>query len=477
MVSAAPETHDACISCHDSTTGALIGSAFGNPTPTDCTTCHTESWETKHTTDPGHTGITVAATTCGGSCHDDTLVSAAPETHDACISCHDSGDGTLIGSAFGNPTPTDCTTCHTESWETKHTTDPGHTGITVAATTCGGSCHDDTLVSAAPETHDACISCHDSGDGTLIGSAFGNPTPTDCTTCHTESWETKHTTDPGHTGITVAATTCGGSCHDDTLVSAAPETHDACISCHDSTTGALIGSAFGNPTPTDCTTCHTESWETKHTTDPGHTGITVAATTCGGSCHDDTLVSAAPETHDACISCHDSGDGTLIGSAFGNPTPTDCTTCHTESWETKHTTTAYDHLDIVTVTGTEGTTAPAGACGGCHSNPPPLVDNADARVHNFCISCHDATNGSLINSAAGKSAPGNCETCHVNKESHGSIDHEAYGYIMDSSTLPGCQSCHVGDTSAGGVHEGCFNCHDTGNMPNLRTDNVISTNL
>ena len=68
----------------------------------------------------------------------------------------------------------------------------------------------------------------------------------------------------------------------------------------------------------------------------------------------------------------------------------------------------------------------------------------------------------------GASAPGNCETCHINKEAHGNIDHEAYGYIMDSSTLPGCQSCHVGDTSTGGVHSDCTNCHTT--PPDLKNN-------
>ena len=141
-----------------------------------------------------------------------------------------------------------------------------------------------------------------------------------------------------------------------------PETHNACVSCHAPADGSLIGSAIGNPTPTDCTTCHTGTWEEEHTSDPGHTGIVVASTSCA-TCHDDTLMDANPETHNACVSCHAPADGSLIGSAIGHPSPTDCTTCHDGTWEAEHPTTAYDHLDIVTVTGTEGTSAPAGPCG------------------------------------------------------------------------------------------------------------------
>ena len=470
LVSAAPETHNACTSCHDSGSGSLIGSAVGNPTPTDCTTCHTGTWETTHTNDPGHTGIVVASTTCA-DCHDDTFVSAAPETHNACTSCHDAGTGALIGSAIGNPSPTDCTTCHTGTWETTHANDPGHTGIVVASTTCA-DCHDDTLVSAAPETHDACISCHDSGTGALIGSAIGNPTPTDCTTCHTGTWETTHTTDPGHTGITVVGTTGCADCHDDTLVSTASDTHNACISCHDSGTGALIGSAIGNPSPTDCITCHTGTWETTHTTDPGHTGIVVATTSCA-DCHDDTLVSAAPETHDACTSCHDAGTGALIGSAIGNPTPTDCTACHTDPFDTIHA--AYVH------TVAEGANdlsfdPPGTLCSSCH-----VVSNwteIEGTEHNVatngagsCATCHNSSRQEVIDAITLGANPTNCLDCHSNKNLtvHGNVDHVSLGYVILGATS--CASCHDPGGAANATiditHSGnCTLCHTT--IPNLQ---------
>ena len=68
------------------------------------------------------------------------------------------------------------------------------------------------------------------------------------------------------------------------------------------TTGALLGSATGKFAPGDCTTCHSGNWDALHpTTAFDHSGlVTVGTTSCTG-CHDDTLISAAAETHNACI--------------------------------------------------------------------------------------------------------------------------------------------------------------------------------
>ncbi len=68
----------------------------------------------------------------------------------------------------------------------------------------------------------------------------------------------------------------------------------------------------------DCITCHTNTWETDHPTTAFNHGnlVTVGATGCA-DCHSDTLVSAATETHNACVSCHDANTGVLIGSAVG----------------------------------------------------------------------------------------------------------------------------------------------------------------
>ena len=188
------------------------------------------------------------------------------------------------------------------------------------------------------------------------------------------------------------------------------------------------------------------------------------------SCHENQLDGPETTTHlEDCSNCHNTSTGALV-TTLGTDTQTfstggDCTTCHTGTWEAEHPTTAYDHLNIVTVTGTVGA-AGAGPCGGCHSDPPPLVDNADSTVHNACISCHNSTTGALFGSGFGKSAPGNCETCHIDKPSHGSVDHVATSRVI----LPvsgTCDTCHDASADDGNfvdpanslVHDACTTCH------------------
>ncbi len=592
LVSAAAETHNACTSCHDAGTGALIGAAIGQTGSGDCTTCHSGSWDALHpTTATNHSVIVTVGTTGCADCHDDTLVSGATTTHNACTSCHDAGSGALIGSAFGQSGSGDCATCHTGTWDALHpTTATDHGGIvTVAATSCA-SCHDDTLVSAAAETHNTCTSCHDAITGDLISLAVSKTTPGDCTTCHTTtfkaihtahahtvelaaedlsfdppgqlcsnchvvanwteidtiehnvptngadscatchnsprqevvdaitlgtnpticldchsgklltphgnvdhlalgyvtvgatpcltchdpgsaanatvtvthmdncalchttipdllsgvptsgdcvtchsgSWEAEHTPELSHTTlVTVGATSCA-VCHDDTLVSAATTTHNTCGSCHDAN-GGLISSAVGTTFATggDCATCHGSAWETLHpTTNFDHSGIvTVAATGCA-SCHDDTLISAAAETHNACASCHDATSGALIGSAIGQTAPGDCTSCHSGTWDSLHPTTTFDHSSLVTVAAT--------SCADCHDD---TLISAAAETHNTCASCHDAATGALIGSATGQSGAGDCATCHSGSweaEHTPELSHTALVTVGATD----CASCH-----------------------------------
>ena len=276
----------------------------------------------------------------------------------------------------------------------------------------------------------------------------------DCATCHTGTWAGTHTTDPGHTGITVGATGCA-DCHTDTLVSAATDTHNACTSCHDTTSGALIGAAVGNPTPTDCTTCHTGTWAGTHTTDPGHTGITVGATSCA-SCHSDTPFIDPGDTtnHNACVSCHDTASGALTGSAVGNPTPTDCATCHTGTWDALHTN--HGHTVALGAADLSGGTS----CGTCHTaanwTEIDTKHNIDTNGAGSCATCHNSARQEVIDAIALAANPTNCLPCHTDK----SIPHAAHitaGYV----TVGGVQD-YYGTT--------CASCHDTGGTVNETVD-------
>ena len=340
-----------CATCHLSTRQEVIDALALGATPTYCLDCHSELYLTRHV---DHVALDyVTDTTTCLSCHDSDSVNNGTVTAihlNNCLHCHT--DKTSLALQPGVPVGGgECVTCHTGSWDVEHTPAIDHTVlVTVGSTSCA-LCHDDTLVSAAPETHDACGSCHDANGG-LLGSAFGTSFAIsgDCTRCHTGTWEAEHTPATDHTGlVTVAATSCA-DCHDDTLVSAATTTHNACSSCHDAATGALIGSAIGQTGSGDCTSCHTGTWDALHpTTTTDHSVlVTVGASSCA-SCHDDTLISAATDTHNDCTSCHDATTGALIGSAVGNPAPTDCATCHTGTWEALHPTTTTDHSVLVTV--------------------------------------------------------------------------------------------------------------------------------
>ncbi len=90
----------------------------------------------------------------------------------------------------------------------------------------------------------------------------------------------------------------------------------------------------------DCAACHGGTWDVEHTPAIDHTALVTVGTTDCANCHNDTLVSAAAETHNACGSCHDA-DGGLVGTAIGTNFTAggDCTTCHTSTWES----TASDH--------------------------------------------------------------------------------------------------------------------------------------
>ena len=318
---------DSCSTCHNSPRQEVIDAIARGVDPTICLDCHSGKLLTIHGSgDHVALGYVTVAASCL-TCHDPGAAANATVavTHlENCNFCHTTIPTLQAGVPAGGG---DCATCHSGTWDAEHTPAIDHTSLVTVGSTGCADCHDDTLVSAAAETHSACASCHDI-DGGLISTAVGQDFTTggDCATCHGSAWDALHpTTNFDHGGIvTVGATGCA-DCHDDTLISAAAETHNACNSCHDATTGALIGSAIGQTAPGDCTTCHSGTWDALHPTTAYDHGVivTVAATSCA-SCHDDTLVSAAAETHNACNSCHDAATGALIGSAIGQAAPGDC---------------------------------------------------------------------------------------------------------------------------------------------------------
>jgi hypothetical protein len=473
-----PKVHNDCLSCHD-TDGVLQGRAAGKSFAVggDCATCHDESFGSIHPADIDHSGIVTTSGTQCGTCHTSTLLidPADPKVHNGCSTCHDT-DGGLIGSAIGASAPGNCNTCHGADFTTVHPDTVDHTALVTAGTTSCGTCHTSTLLvdPADPKVHNDCLSCHNT-DGGLIGRAAGKTFAVggDCATCHTEAFGTIHPSGIDHSGIVTTNGTQCGTCHTSTLLvdPADPKVHNDCSSCHDAQ-GALIGSAIGASAPGNCNTCHGADFTTIHPDDIDHTAVvTVAGTSCGGSCHSNQppLVDPAdPKVHNACTSCHDT-DGGLVSYAIGQTFAAggNCATCHTESFESIHPDTVDHSLAIQLSTD----------CAGCHSAPPPLIDAGDPTVHNSCSSCHD-TEGGLISLAAGNPAPNECITCHGNDlgslhpssgTSHVATPGSDYvvlfaagshdsAMVGDGAVLVNCLSCH--SDNLGSVHDNnCSTCH------------------
>jgi hypothetical protein len=208
------------------------------------------------------------------------------------------------------------------------------------------------------------------------------------------------------------------------------------------------------------------------TTTFNHGGlVTVGATDCA-SCHDDTLVSAAADTHNACVSCHDTNNGALIGSAIGQSGLGDCTTCHNCTWDALHPN--HGHTVALGAADLSG----GMSCGNCHAVANwTEIDTKHNVVTNgagSCATCHSSSRQEVIDALTLGANPTNCLPCHSDKTvAH--ADHVAAGYV----TVGGiqdvygttCASCHdpggASDATVAVTHNGdCALCHTT--IPNLR---------
>jgi predicted CXXCH cytochrome family protein len=246
------------------------------------------------------------------------------------------------------------------------------------------------------------------------------------------------------------------------------------VKFYDSEGGFTDTSPTSSPTGI-CQVCHTQTlyWTSSgnnslHNINTNCTGCHAAAQGFRVSYHDHSLNVTASV---GCISCHDHPDITGVYH-FGNcitchnsPKPeviaaiasgsAECITCHGADFTTTHPDTIV-HTSIITV----GTTS----CANCHNDSPPLVNVADPKVHNACLSCHDI-NGTLVSRAIGKSfaVGGDCATCHA--EAFEMI----HPNIIDHSTIvtttgTSCGSCHTStaliDAVDPKVHNDCSSCHD-----------------
>ena len=197
----------------------------------------------------------------------------------------------------------------------------------------------------------------------------------------------------------------------------------------------------------------------------------MGATNCA-SCHDGTLISAAPETHNACASCHDASTGALIGSAIGQSGSGDCSTCHSGGFDAEHA--AYAH----TVALGAADLSSGLSCGSCHAvanwTEIDTKHNVATNGAGSCTTCHNSPRQEVIDAITLAANPTNCLPCHSN-EAIAHADHVAAGYVTVGGVQDvygtTCASCHDPGGASGATvavtHNGdCALCHTT--IPNLQ---------
>jgi len=465
-----------CSNCHTTVPNLRPGVPAGGG---DCTTCHGVDKFEQHT----HTHTITASTGCV-DCHSDSdIVGVIHFSNPAndCATCHSSTDPNVTGAIAAGVA--ECTTCHTDSWDTihvghAHTIEVGPNDLSYdpPGTFCS-ACHvvanwseiEGVEHNVATNGAGSCATCHNSPRQEVIDAINLGADPTNCLDCHSNKLLTVHgNIDHVALGyVTIGSTSCA-NCHDPGTATNATVsvTHNGnCSLCHTTVPNLQTGIPAGGG---DCTTCHTDTWTVLHTSptaQPDHSAAVAGSSECT-SCHDATAGTATGiptsladnKVHDNCAACHNSDGSLNSGASAGSDGVANCADCHGSDWGALHTT-APDHSGIVTTSGTDN-------CASCHADAL-----FDATTHNDCAQCHDSTSGALISIASGKSAPGNCQTCHtdtwtaLHTAPTAQPDHSAA--VSGSSE---CTSCH--DATAGTatgvptsladnkVHDNCAVCHN-----------------
>ena len=483
-------THNGdCTLCHTTIPALQTNVPAGGG---DCVTCHSPNasvtWEVIHLTNPpSHASLVQVPATGCADCHDNTLVSAAAETHNGCTNCHDADTGALVSSTarFVRLSPTVATAPPVIRIAGKctHTTNMPDHGflVRVDATSCG-DCHDDTLISAAANTHNGCATCHNSDDGRLVTTNSTDQqslvTGGNCTSCHGDYFANHaHHNNPTNdvsynAAVDTSQTTQQGCaiCHDDNGGALASWTDiyvehlSDCANCHSYTGSASapladVQTALSSGSPATCATCHTDKVPaTDHGVDHVASGYVTIEAGCT-VCHPDPSTtftdSGNNKVHDGCTTCHDATTNALINLAAGHGRlgPNTCTTCHTGRVWTDHN---IDHQ-------TAGYVTLHSECTSCHATTltagQDFINPADDEKHNACTSCHAADGSQPTGS-------GDCSMCHSGVTGDWSTHAEDHTAKVTSAT--GCASCHSAtvdyaafvDPANNVKHDNCYVCHD-----------------
>lgn len=455
-----------CTQCHDNAVGKLAADHSAVVTNDNaCILCHAAT-----------------AGTAGGI----AVSSSDNKLHDACTTCHNN-DGTLkaaYGKAIAIPAHGgSCTDCHGDYFTSHQNID--HSARVAGTTNCT-TCHLNTPGTATTvpvdpadnKVHDACGTCHDATGAlrTAYGKAMTMPAGGgDCNACH-GAYFANHS-NANHTTRVAASDNCI-LCHAATAGTATTvpvnpadnKLHDACGTCHNTTTGTLLpayGKALAIPAAGgDCEVCH-GAYFANHAA-ANHATRVAGATSCI-SCHTATAGTATgmpvnsndSKIHDACTTCHEI-NGSLkapYGKAIAMPVNGgNCTACHGVYF--------LDHVNAATHSGQVDKAVPncTSACH-FHDKADPVVD-----IHNnTCSHCHnmtpnaDGSFGETISLAA-EFGPGDCTHCHWQVAADPTVFHpratDHVGQVDREPTCTDVMGCHPG-ANVNQVHPlMCVTCHE-----------------
>ncbi|MDD5760007.1 MAG: cytochrome c3 family protein, partial [Desulfobulbaceae bacterium] len=507
----APAVAGACVNCHATTNGHAGNHTITVSLSANCALCHTG-------TEGGLNNVPV------------DLVNN--KIHDACTTCHQIDmttknvimidpltstlviampDGGTVGGVDGGGT---CETCHGAYFSQHKNIDHATSRVTGSAN-CS-TCHDAVAGGTAPdaitapfttagEVHGvrACATCHTT-TGALVASSAMAPGIAvgggSCEICHGAYFPNHRAAN--HTAKVVDTTNCN-SCHTATAGTATGvpvstldnKVHDACTTCHNVTTGALLTVALANDPTTaasvttmaagDCNGCH-GTYFTQHANINHATSRVTVSANCA-TCHDAVAGGTAPDAITApftgvgevhgvrgCATCHNTTTGALAATSVMAPGigvgGGSCETCHGLYFQNHTQHNATTHAVLMRATDLSN----GSACNTCHrrggtTSVNPLFTNTWGgtdgiySVHQLgCTECHDSTR--TINVGAGYTSVNNvimtavtpgCLDCHADRSAaHGG--HNATDFVADTA----CTTCHSATDIVATVHKNkCADCH------------------
>jgi hypothetical protein len=418
---------------------------------TNCQDCHTITTFVNATFNHGSTGFPLTgahiSVTCQ-QCHS----AGYTNTPTDCFSCHTNTYNSAISPA-NHPSaglPHTCQDCHnTSSWTVttfNHTT----TGFTLTGahvTIDCQSCHKGTVTGLTTD----CYSCHSKDyAGATDPNHVTQGYPHDCTQCHsTTSWSGA-TFDHNTTGFPLtgahSSVQCA-QCHS----SGYTNTSTACFSCHANTYNTATSPANhpASGLPHTCQDCHNTTTWTISTFNHSTTGFTLTGAHTNldcASCHKGTVTGLTTD----CYSCHakdfaGTNDPNHVAQGFSH----DCSQCHsTSSWDDA----SFNHsITTFPLTGSHSTVT----CKQCHTSGYVSTSTA-------CYSCHTKTFNSAaipVNHAA-SGLPHTCQDCHnTTVWTNSSFNHTTTGFTLTGAhTTIDCSLCHKGIVT--GLTTDCYSCHN-----------------